>query len=200
MTLPEKIAAVEQLFAELDQAITRFQQISGLKCPAGCGQCCFKPDIEATVLEFLPFAWHVYENGEAEKWYEKLNLETSPVCAVLNPLQQGKGLCTMYRYRGLICRLFGYSARLNKYGQAELITCNIIHGQPLYQPAAKAIAEGRMEVPVMRDYYMQLQVIDPVLGVERISINRAILRALETVMHYKAYYESEQGVTDSTPE
>lgn len=191
MNLPEKIAAVEQLFADLERAVGRFQQISALHCPAGCGKCCFKAEIEATVLEFLPLAWHVFECGDAEAWYERLKQDTSPVCVILNPLQKGQGLCSMYHYRGLICRLFGYSARINKYGEKELITCGIIRGQSFYEPASKAIKEGRMEIPVMRDYYIQLQSIDPVLGTEMMPINRAIMRALEAVMHYMAYREAE---------
>ncbi len=192
MMLPEKIAAVERLFAELDLSIARFQQVSGLYCPVGCGKCCFKPDIEATVLEFLPLAWYMYQCGEAAMWHQKLSEDVSPVCVILNPLQQGKGLCSTYRYRGLICRLFGYAARLNKYGRAELITCSIIHDLPAYQPTEEAIQGGTMQVPVMRDYYMQLQGIDPVLAAERIPINQAIKRALETVMHYMSYRSADQ--------
>lgn len=192
MTLPEKIMAVERLFADLDMDITRFQQISGLHCPAGCGKCCFKPDIEATVLEFLPFAWHMYNRGDAETWYQKLNQDTSSVCAILNPMQSGQGLCSMYRYRGLICRLFGYTARLNKYGRAELVTCTTLREQPSYRHVDQAIESREMEVPVMRDYYMRLQGIDPALAAERIPINQAIMRALETVMNYMAFLEAEQ--------
>lgn len=190
MTLPEKISAVEQLFAKLDAAIFRFQQTSGLQCPPGCGKCCFKPDIEATVLEFLPFAWHVYERGAADAWYASTKSATSQVCVILNPQQQGQGLCSVYPYRGLICRLFGYSSRLNKYNRPELLTCGILRESPSYQKITAAMEEGMMEVPVMRDYYMGLQGIDPLLGTERLPVNVAISRALETVMHYKAYHEA----------
>lgn len=148
--------------------------------------------IEATVLEFLPLAWYMYQCGEAVMWHQKLSEDVSPVCVILNPLQQGKGLCSTYRYRGLICRLFGYAARLNKYGRAELITCSIIHDLPAYQPTEEAIQGGTIQVPVMRDYYMQLQGIDPVLAAERIPINQAIKRALETVMHYMSYRSADE--------
>ncbi|GIV37956.1 MAG: hypothetical protein KatS3mg032_2335 [Cyclobacteriaceae bacterium] len=59
MTLPEKVQAVEQLFAELDEAMMRFRERINLSCPAGCVKCCLKPEIEATVLEFLPLAMHL---------------------------------------------------------------------------------------------------------------------------------------------
>lgn len=187
MTLPEKIEAVERLFAELDERIAHFQQNSGLFCPSGCGKCCFKPDIEATVLEFLPFAWHMYKAGTAEMWYEKVKSVHDAICVILNPQQQGQGLCSEYPHRGLICRLFGYSARHNKYGRPELITCSIIREEASYSRTVKAMEEGSMDVPFMRDYYMQLQGIDPVLSAERLPINQAIARALESVMAYMAY-------------
>src|ERR1044072_2248444 len=122
----EKIRAVEQVFERLDEDIAAFQSWSGLHCQWGCGKCCFKPDIEASVLEFLPFAYHLYQQEKAFEWLEKLKTTDSPLCLILNPTQNGAGLCSEYKHRGLICRLFGYTARTNKYGTKELVTCQII--------------------------------------------------------------------------
>src|SRR5262245_42629844 len=126
MSLEQKVAAVEAVFANLDAEIAHLQSWSTLHCKFGCGKCCFKPDIEATTLEFLPFALHLYKQGLAESWYQRFENGTSPVCVVLNPTQSGAGLCSEYKHRGLICRLFGYSARTNKYNRKELVTCQII--------------------------------------------------------------------------
>src|SRR5690349_12554142 len=126
MELEEKIAAVEELFQRLDDEIAKFQSGSGLHCKFGCGKCCFKPDIEATTLEFLPFAYHLYKTNRAFEWLEKLKSSDSSLCLILNPTQNGAGLCSEYTYRGMICRLFGYSARTNKYSKPELVTCQII--------------------------------------------------------------------------
>src|SRR3954468_9346614 len=109
--LEEKVAAVEEVFQKLDQEIAQFQSWSTLHCKFGCGKCCFKPDIEATILEFLPFAHHLYQTKSAEAWYEKLRDADSEICLILNPTQAASGLCSSYPHRGLICRLFGYSAR-----------------------------------------------------------------------------------------
>ena len=114
--MEEKVNAVESVFRKLDEEIAQFQANTTLHCKAGCGKCCFKPDIEATILEFLPFALHLYQEGKAEVWHEKLKTSTADVCMILNPAQGGTGLCFDYNYRGLICRLFGYSARTTKYG------------------------------------------------------------------------------------
>ena len=75
MDLLEKIKAVEEEFQNLDREISSFQSWSGLGCKVGCGKCCFKPDIEATVLEFLPFAQYLHEQDKAFEWLEK-DLET----------------------------------------------------------------------------------------------------------------------------
>ena len=68
MTLPEKVKAVERVFEELDTEIALFQSTTSLHCNWGCGKCCFKPDIEATILEFLPFALYLYQQHRALDW------------------------------------------------------------------------------------------------------------------------------------
>ena len=63
---------MELVFDQLDKEIATFQSWSGLHCAWGCGKCCFKPDIEATILEFLPFALHLKSQHQAEEWLENL--------------------------------------------------------------------------------------------------------------------------------
>lgn len=188
MELTDKVEAVERVFHHLDDEILRLQQWSTLHCKAGCGKCCFKADIEATILEFLPFAFHLHEEGKAEAWYERLKQSDSSLCLILNPSQSGAGLCSAYKHRGLICRLFGYSARTNKYDKRELVTCQIIKTE---QSAAYLAAENKIEegadVPVMSDYYMQLHAIDFELTRDFYPINQAIQKAIEVVMQYYAY-------------
>ena len=188
--LLEKVQAVEQVFEKLDREISTFQSWSGLHCAWGCGKCCFKPDIEATILEFLPFAHYLYTQHQATSWLEKLKGTDSSICLILNPTQGEAGLCSEYKHRGLICRLFGYSARTNKYGTKELITCQIIKSEQTsnFEAATSRIADGE-EVPVMSQYYMQLHAIDFELTREFFPINEAIKRAIELILHYYAYRE-----------
>lgn len=188
MELKEKVKAVEAVFQKLDEAISSFQTATTLHCKFGCGKCCFKPDIEATPIEFLPFAHYLYENNLAIDWFERLKSNETEICLILNPTQAGAGLCSEYVHRGLICRLFGYSARVNKYGIKELVTCQIIKTEQKdsYESAEKSISEGG-DVPVMSQYYMQLHGIDPDLAREFYPINKAIKRAVEIVLGYYAY-------------
>lgn len=190
MELGDKIAAVQEVFGDLDKDIASFQSRTSIHCKFGCGKCCFKPDIEATILEFLPFAYHLYREGSALAWHEKLGNQHESLCLILNPTQPGAGLCSEYVYRGLICRLFGYSARVNKYNKKELVTCQIIKTEQAeaYRKAVDDIESGG-EVPVMSQYYMKLHAIDVDLTRDFYPINRAIQKAIETVMHYYAYRE-----------
>ena len=77
--LLEKVRAVEQVFENLDREISTFQSWSGLHCAWGCGKCCFKPDIEATILEFLPFAHYLYTQNLAFEWLEKIKTSDSAI-------------------------------------------------------------------------------------------------------------------------
>lgn len=188
--LLEKVQAVEQVFEKLDREISTFQSWSGFHCPTGCGKCCFKSDIEATILEFLPFAHYLYTQNQATSWLKNLKDTRSSICLILNPAQGGAGLCSEYKHRGLICRLFGYSARTDKYGTKELITCKVIKTE---QTANFELASSKIGsedgIPVMSQYYMQLHAIDFELTREFFPINEAIKRAIEVILHYYAYRE-----------
>ncbi len=196
MRMEEAATAVNQVFENLDQQIAAFQGATSLHCKAGCGKCCFKPDIEATILEFLPFALHLYKENLSEQWLNKIDSNESSICLILNEAQTGAGLCTEYAHRGLICRLFGYSARTTKYAKKELVTCSVIKSEQAdaYEGAKNKIEAG-LEVPVMNQYYMQLQSIDYNLTAKFYPINEAIKRAIETVMQYYSY----ENPTDPVP-
>src|ERR1041384_6961603 len=101
MTIEEKVREVEAVFQKLDGEISAFQSSTGIHCKFGCGKCCFKPDIEATPLEFLPFALHLFKTNQAEDWLTRLTEANADVCMILHPHQSGAGLCSEYVHRGL---------------------------------------------------------------------------------------------------
>jgi len=190
LNIEQVVHEVEEVFLALDKEIAAFKSRSGLGCKPGCGKCCLKPDIEATVLEFIPFAYHLYKQGKAIEWLENPSLDDT-VCAILDPRLPGAGHCSSYPHRGMICRLFGFSAKLNKYGNKELVTCQVIKKeQPGEFLAAYAETLAGGEVPFMRDYYMQMYAIDWGLAQKFYPINTAIKKAIETVLHYYAYREA----------
>ncbi|HEX8038552.1 MAG TPA: YkgJ family cysteine cluster protein, partial [Chryseosolibacter sp.] len=55
-----------------------------------------------------------------------------------------------------------------------------------FAEAVRTIDSGGA-IPVMNQYYMRLNSIDPDLAQKFYPINEAIRRAIETVLHYYAY-------------
>jgi Fe-S-cluster containining protein len=187
-SLPEKVTAVKRVYARLDKEIDTLQQSSGIHCLSGCGECCKKPDIECTPLEFLPLALELFDEGRAEQAWEELQNNSQSLCYVFRPhITNFGGMCNAYPNRGLICRLFGFTARTNKEGQRELVTCKFIKQEQAddYGRLVEDLKAGK-KIPVMSEYYTRLTSIDPTLA-EFYPINLAIQKALEVVMHYYAY-------------
>jgi len=187
-TLPQKVNAVKQVYSRLDKDIEDLQKSSGLHCLAGCGECCKKPDIEATPLEFLPLALQLFDEGRAEKALEEIQNSTDTLCYVFRPhVTNFGGLCNEYPNRGLICRLFGFTARRNKEGNSELVTCKLIKEEQSaqYNALIEEIKQGK-KVPVMSNYYTRMSSIDHNL-VDFYPINQAMQKALEVVLGYYAY-------------
>ena len=196
MNLREKSLEVRQVFTELDIEIKAFMEQSQLSCVSGCGACCANPNVHASVLEFLPLAFDLYEKGKAQKALELLDeVGEDANCIIYKSFSEdGKsGFCSDYANRGMICRLFGSAARRNKEGKKELITCKIIKEQKaeLYQRTALAIKEGAA-VPSSGDAYSKLYNIDFLLTQEQFPINIAIRKALQTVLTYMYYTENNE--------
>ena len=191
MSIERKVRLIEQLFGNLENEISTFKQQFDINCIAGCGKCCTKLDIEASPLEFLPWAFHLFLNGKAEEILNELQGRSSTICQIYQPLSlidSNSGSCGNYQYRGLICRLFGHAATKDKYGKLRLATCKIIkEGKPdSYEKSVAAIENGTY-IPIFTDYYMQLSQIDFNLGNIILPINKGLERALIEVLSYYAY-------------
>jgi hypothetical protein len=191
MAIAAKVLLVEHLFDQLEKEMTTFQNATKMSCVAGCGKCCTTPSIQASPLEFLPWAFHLYLNGEAENTLEELKQKSSTLCHIYKPLNiidSNQGRCTNYKYRGLICRLFGYAASKDQYGKLRIATCRIIkEGQnEHFLKTTEDISNG-LNIPVFSNYYMQLSNIDFILGKIMVPVNLALKMAIEEVLHYYAY-------------
>ena len=189
MALELKVRLVENLFDQLEKESAEFQKTSGIGCVSGCGKCCTHPHVEASPLEFLPWAFHLFLLGKAEETLHTLNQTSSLTCFLFTPISLiDEGHCGSYGHRGLICRLFGFAANRDKYGSLRLATCKIIkEGRANeYRSVSEAITKG-LYVPVFTDYYMQLSQIDFQLGNKIVPVNKALKMALEEILHYYAY-------------
>ncbi|MEQ8927287.1 MAG: YkgJ family cysteine cluster protein [Fulvivirga sp.] len=190
MSIYYKVKAVERVFNGLEKDIKSFQQNTGLNCVSGCGLCCHNPNITATALEFLPFAYDLFKRDMAYQWLEDLTENSGGLCKIFRPLltESDRGFCGHYQYRGLICRAFGFSAMKNKHGNPTLVTCKPIKSEfnDEYNRAVEHI-NNNGNAPLMSNYYYQLRAIDSDLGREHLPINEAINMAVKTVLAYYSY-------------
>jgi len=178
------LAALRHLFDTLEHETTRISDAHGLRCPTGCGACCLSPEVEATELEMLPMARHLFAIGEGEVWLERLAATPSGSPCVLyrpDPHDRKLGRCGYYAHRPTLCRLFAFAARRNRDGGLELAACRV-HKETAPEAVALTqewIAAGG-EVPVYSDTAMELYAVDPHKGTARFPINEALQRALAT--------------------
>ena len=191
-SIEEKVIQVEAFYSALDKELSAFRQTAGYGCVSGCSRCCQAPSVEATILEFLPLAFHLYKENTAVGMYDALSKNTSSLCALYEPVfaASRKGACSDYTYRALICRLFGFSFTRDKTGQPVLLTCNEIkteHAAAHEVVSAKA-SEGA-HVPLATAYFNQLTDIDYSLTRRQYPINEAMRLAIELVLTHFHYSE-----------
>jgi len=177
MELERKVRSVNRVYRQLAIHTSTFKKTSDLACVSGCSACCMKPDIEATVLEFLPAAYELYMTDSYEPLLERLNSLEDTACIFYNPMNAG-GACTNYQNRGMVCRLFGFSSKLDKYERRTLVACKMIK----QQTNPETIDLKLEKAPDMNGYYLKLFGIDPKLATQYFPINQAIKIALETVL------------------
>jgi Fe-S-cluster containining protein len=176
---------VIEIYHDLDRKTAGLQLATGLCCPPECGVCCKNSEVEATVLEALPAADEIYRRREQEAVLcaiEKTEKRGDSVCVLYRPDPGilGNGRCGYYEFRPLLCRLFGFASRRNKFGDIELCTCTIIkeRNPEAVRKAEMVISEG-FDVSVYHDTFMRVASVDPGKGYRRLPINLALKEALQ---------------------
>jgi Fe-S-cluster containining protein len=182
MQMISKIKAVKRIYAEADRHVSDFKGKSGLECVHGCGICCLKPGIQTTVLEFLPAAWSLCRNGKYVDILEKIGRKTDSTCLFYNPFISD-GFCSVYLDRPMICRLFGFSSRTDKYGNRIMVTCNPIKNM-IRNPDFNRIVT---RAPEMYSCYLKLYAIDPQLSIQYFPINESVRKALDIILLNSQY-------------
>jgi Fe-S-cluster containining protein len=176
----ELLSRMSDLHADIERDVAVFQVKSGLRCPAGCGQCCLAAEVQVTVLEMLPMARQMFHDGTAASCLERLTAHTDAgTCAMYQPrLTNGAvGHCSYYRWRPVLCRLFGFAAVRGRKGALSLAVCrHIRQNDPQSAEAAMALAE---EAPCFPDYSVRIYGLDPALGNLLAPINIALRHAIQ---------------------
>lgn len=162
-----------------------FQKKSELACPSGCGKCCFKSDIFCTPIELLPMALSLYERGEAVEVYELCKSHSADHCMFMkiSDRASGKGMCTEYEFRPLVCRTFGVAGRHDKNNKINFSVCTTL--KEIYPSNYDKLLSGNRnenEIAFIDDSKSKLSNFDPAFLEEEHPINESLAIMLEKIL------------------
>jgi len=184
----DKIRKVEQVFKQLDKETEKFGQQSNLKCLTNCNLCCLKKGLEANVLEFLPLAFYLVKNNLHEQALDLLATDPEHCINLAKSQVPGQTAgCGNYEYRGMVCRLFGFSGIKDKNSKLAIYTCSLMKNEypQEFKTAMERINSG-MPIPMVTDFYYQIYFIDTHMANDYNPINVSIRKAIEKVAYFYA--------------
>ena len=187
----EGVDRCEERLVLAAEATEAFSDAHGLHCPTGCGACCLSPEVECSVAEWGPLVRELVRDGRAEAVLTQLHgqlASDSSVCVFYAAEDEDprRGRCQVYGLRPMICRLFGFSARRDRDGTPELVSCRVMreHDPAAVAAAAQAVRDGA-SAPVMGDLVGAVLAdasgtdgrMLPINEALRVALERALLRA-----------------------
>jgi len=191
---------LSEVYADLERQIANFKRGAGIECLRKCTFCCATAKfVEASIFEMLPLSLHFWEEGRALEILEKLEgIHPEAPCILLNPNPPDElsGGCSYYRFRPLICRLFGFSATVDKNGKPFISLC--VPLKELHSGVAERVNKKIREdlpFPLMADFSRKVAMIHPHLGQEKYPVNIALLEALELVGAKMHFLKAARGET-----
>ena len=194
--LRDLAADVSKLLAGVEARAGAFAARSGVACRSGCGECCRNPDIECTVLELLPAAFALVDEGRGSELQTLLS-ESPPQDGCLFLARTGQasdgrqlGRCTRYALRPSVCMLFGASVRVDGHGRRQAVTCRIMKDDdPVRVAAVDSFVQDSPldEIPLTSEASLALVGLNPSLGTQRLPIREALRMALEKVLLSTSY-------------
>jgi uncharacterized protein len=182
MKIEKNVRAINLVFEKINKSSVKFLDNAGIKCPSGCGECCLGKNIAASPLEFLPYSYHLFQEGILEDKYWAMKNNLPQYCVLLNYDEETKsGHCSEYQRRGAICRLFGNAAMVGKDEKKSFSGCKILKAQ--IDDEIKFNISVQKYAPVYSNFYMQLESIDLEYGSLLLPINEAIMKSMEIVFY-----------------
>ncbi len=175
---------VLDVYQGIDEVVTAYKSQTGLACPDGCGHCCNSEKVEATVLECIPLAFELFRTFQAELLMKRLERDRGErKCVLYRQDYTAAGLwgCSQYKYRSVVCRLFGFAGNRDRNGTPKLAKCQIMkeHETAASVQEPEDAAAGVM--PLFSEAGMRITALHPGLGSHRRPINEALLEALQKV-------------------
>jgi uncharacterized protein len=175
------------LYSEADVAIEGFAQATGVRCPTGCGACCFHTTPEVTVADARPLAEAAIARGEGAALLARAREVGEGIC-VLYAGDEAGGRCTSYAERPMLCRMYGFAAmRRGAPGMPDTsagyyMPC-LIHARRDPDAVGVAVAAAdRGEIPIFPDWQGRADALVTGGAGPRLPMNEAIAAALELAM------------------
>lgn len=155
----ERLKKIRRIYEKLEKKQVKFCNTFNIHCEDECGECCehFTPDISKVEAEFL--AYGLIKENKADLVLELLrNKQISDHYCPLY-IKNSDHHCSVYKWRPLICRLFGACASKDKNGNPTFKKCK-------WNTIGKDINEEEFEsnknaIILMSDYGESVSNIDP---------------------------------------
>jgi Fe-S-cluster containining protein len=181
----EGLEQLGKIYAELDSRITTIQTATGLSCLQFCKHCCDIPAerIPVTLLEALPLSIHWWQTGQAEVWFKKLSQANNRKerCLLFQPDNPRAWGCHYYRWRPLLCRMFCFSAVLDKNRRPQMMLCKPLQLHfPKWERKFTDRLPSNFPLPVYCEFAKRVAGLNPALA-QTYPINQALLQGLEMV-------------------
>lgn len=175
----QRILEILKIYREIEKKSLLFNKSSGVYCPDGCGECCNNPDVEVSTLEVLPLAMHLWKTGKALETLEILDttIDKKAPCIFFKKDERvsWKGRCIVYKYRFLVCRLFGYYKTKDKNGNYTWGACRILKRN------YPNIVMNRSEIPAISEYSMRILSLSTDFEGRLLPVNLAVKHAIESI-------------------
>ena len=177
---------LQEVYNELQEEIAQFKRAARIDCPNKCRKCCETARfVEVSTFEMLPLSIHLWEKGKAEIILKQLKeVDPEGPCVLLNrnPSLRSEGGCRYYSFRPLICRLFGFSAIRDKYGNPKTTLCKPLKElNPGIEERIDEMIPKGLRVPFIPDYSRRVSFLHPSLGHAKHPINFSLRQVLEEV-------------------
>ncbi len=176
---------IMQEFVNISKEYSNFQNSNSLSCSSGCGRCCFKSDIYCSPIELLPLALDLIERGEAEKVLDNSLNHKANHCMFMNitDFKAGKGQCTEYEFRPLVCRTFGVAGKHDKDGRVSFSVCATLKETNPLDYAALLVRKFECnDIPFIDKSKNNLFCLDPDFLQEEFPINKSLSMLLDKLL------------------
>lgn len=208
--LAKEFTGLKQLYGiyrQLDMDIAGLKKRTGLDCIPSCRSCCAtsQANIEVSLFELIPLAIFLWNRNEAEPWLDRAAAAaTNSPCVlyIADPKENPVSGCRYYQLRPLICRLFGFGAVRDKYGQPRPVVCKFMKllRPDLVRYTEEELMETGQEVPDFSSVIRRAAALNPYLSESRYPINQALRLALELVGYRRSLLRSAAGYDEMDPD